>query len=140
MTIGDYGKVVNLWRATEGVGASTAELRGNIEKYLLQNPGFSLVAEEGDKIIGAVLCGHDGRRGYVHHLAVDHKHQRKGIGRMLEIRCLKKLKQEGIMKCHLFVYRGNYDAQEFWRSLGWEERVDLVIMSKVIGEAGTKSP
>jgi ribosomal protein S18 acetylase RimI-like enzyme len=138
MTIGDYSNVINLWRATEGVGLSTSDLRGNIEAYLIQNEGFSFVAEEDGRIIGAVLCGHDGRRGFIHHLAVAHKHRRDGIGRMLEIRCMNKLRSMGIIKCHLLVYKGNIEAQEFWQSLGWEERVDLVIMSKTIGDTNVK--
>ena len=95
---------------------------------------MSFVATDNGKIIGAVLCGHDGRRGYIHHLAVAETHQKKGIGRKLTERCLESLKNLGIQKCHLFIFEDNEGGQKFWESLGWTKRVELTMMSQQILE------
>jgi ribosomal protein S18 acetylase RimI-like enzyme len=131
-TIEDYQQVFTLWQATEGMGLSGADSEENIRQYLQRNPGMSFVALDGDRIIGAVLCGHDGRRGLLHHLAVDKSYQRRGIGKILAEKCQVALNAEGIEKCHLFVYTDNIEAQMFWENIGWELRKDIVIMSRVI--------
>ena len=82
--------------------------------------------------MGAVLCGTDGRRGFLHHLAVDASERRRGIGTALVDRGLEALRQRGIEKCHLFVLVGNEDAQQFWERTGWSVRRDLVMMSRVV--------
>ena len=82
------------------------------------------------QLAGAVLCGTDGRRGYLHHLAVASQHRRQGIGETLVERCLNGLKAQGYHKCHIFVYGGNVDGQAFWERVGWKLRTDLMIMSK----------
>ena len=83
-----------------------------------------------DRIIGAVLCGHDGRRGYLHHLAVATEHRRKGLGKSLVDRCLDKLRSLGIQKCNIFVYADNDDGKVFWQSSGWLDRHDLTVMQR----------
>ena len=101
MTINDYEQVVQLWRATEGVGLHDYEdSKAGIAQYLARNPGMSLVWREAKQIVGAVLCGHDGRRGYLHHLAVATTYRGRGIGVRLVEHALRKLAQEGICKCH----------------------------------------
>ena len=130
MTIDDYDGVVALWRATEGIGLSEADERSAIGRYLERNPGMSFVACDQGHVVGAVLCGHDGRRGHLHHLAVAPSHQCQGIGRQLVERCLAALAEAGIDKCHLFVFAGNAAGAAFWKRVGWAERVDLVVMSK----------
>ena len=130
MTIQDYDAVIALWQSVEGVGLSSADAREPIARYLERNPGLSFTAWDGDVLVGAVLCGHDYRRGYVHHLTVRESHRRQGIGKALVERCLAALKAEGIDKCHLFVFVVNEDAIGFWKSVGWTQRVDLVVMSK----------
>jgi ribosomal protein S18 acetylase RimI-like enzyme len=132
MSILDYDAVLALWRAAEGVGLSAADERAAIARYLERNPGLSFTAWEGELLVGAVLCGHDGRRGFVHHLAVAASHRRQGVGRMLVEHCLAGLRSQGIDKCHLFVYRANTAAQEFWQEIGWAQRHDLVIMSRMV--------
>ncbi len=136
MTIADYEDVIELWQATEGIHLSRSDTREGIARYLERNPEMSFVArtEEG-KLAGAALCGHDGRRGYLHHLAVHTDCRGMGIGRQLSDRCIAALRAAGIHKCHLFVIRRNLSGKAFWQQTGWEERTDLVIMSKELNVA-----
>lgn len=130
MTIEDYDSVLALWKATEGLGLSPADERPAIARYLQRNPGMSFVACDAGRIIGAALCGHDSRRGYLHHLAVAPACRRSGLGRQLVTHCLAALAAAGIDKCHLFVFADNAPALAFWQRVGWTQRVDLVIMSR----------
>ena len=82
------------------------------------------------QLVGAVLCGHDGRRGYMHHLAVQTAYRRQGIGQALVEHCLARLKAAGIDKCHIFVYSANQAGQAFWKKTGWVLRANLVLMSR----------
>ncbi len=128
-----YDEVIALWRDSEGVGLSDADSRVKIRFYLERNPDMSFVARDpGGKIAGTILCGHDGRRGYIYHLAVRRHDRRQGIGRQLVERCLDSLRIAGIQKCHIFVLDGNTDAIEFWKSMGWTPRSDVRIISKTI--------
>ena len=130
MFIEDYENVIKLWKHADGIGLSEADSRENISVFLARNPGLSVVAEIDGAIIGAVLCGHDGRRGYLHHLAVSEEKRLKGIGKGLVERCFDNLKQFGITRCHIFVFRRNQTARDFWLKMGWQQRDDLDIMSK----------
>jgi putative acetyltransferase len=130
MQIEDYDQVYALWRSTEGIGLSLADSRDHIARYLASNPGMSFCAWEGVALAGAVLCGHDSRRGYLHHLAVSRPYRGAGIGRSLVHRCLAALQDAGITKCHLFVFQDNREAIAFWQHNGWALRTDLYIMSK----------
>jgi N-acetylglutamate synthase len=132
MTPADYDAVYALWKAMPGIGLSTADSREAISRYLERNPGMSFVARDGSKLVGAVLCGHDGRRGYLHHLAVDPDYRRQGIGQRLVDACLQALKATGINKCHIFVYGDNVSGQAFWEAISWRERPELVLMSRDI--------
>ncbi len=133
--IDKYDAVLALWQATEGVGLSGSDTRPKIAQFLECNPGLSFVAYDGDLLAGAVLCGHDGRRGYIHHLAVRVSHRRRGIGRQLVERCLSALEAAGIDKCHLFVFAENQDAVDFWKDTGWVSRVELAMMSRRLKNA-----
>jgi N-acetylglutamate synthase len=126
----DYDDVMALWRATPGVGLSDVDSREGIAAYLERNPGMSFVARSDGRLAGAALCGTDGRRGYLHHLAVYPQFRRQGIGAHLVETCLAALQQNGIRKCHLFVFAGNSEGQAFWKQVGWKLRTDLYIMSK----------
>jgi len=130
MTLNDYYAVVALWEKTPGLALSDADSEKHIDLFLKRNQGFSFVAEAGNRIIGTVLCGHDGRRGFIYHLAVYDDYRKKGIGRNLVDRCLSKLKDAGIAKCHLFVLEGNNYAMTFWNRIGFHKREDIYIYSK----------
>jgi ribosomal protein S18 acetylase RimI-like enzyme len=119
----DYDEVLALWQASEGVGA--AESRAELESYLARNPGLSLVARDGGRIVGAVMCGHDGRRGYLYHLAVATSHRGRGIGRAIVERCLNNLRSLGLRRCTIFLFVHNESGEKFWRQLGFRERTDL---------------
>jgi len=129
LAAGDIAEALELWTASEGVGLRGADEPEALARYLARNPGLSLAARDGGRMVGAVLCGHDGRRGYLHHLAVAASHRRRGIGRALVERCVDGLRREGIAKCHLMVYHHNAAGQAFWRSIGWHARDDLLLMS-----------
>ena len=131
-TIESYNRVLNLWQQCEGIGMSDSDSRENILLYLDRNPGMSLIAERGDELAGVILSGHDGRRGYIHHLAVALKYRRQGIGRLLVNACLKKLKDEGILKCHILIFNNNPEGLKFWESIGWAFRHDISIVSRFI--------
>ena len=108
MTAQDYEEIAGLWWNTEGIGLDDdTDNREGIAAYLARNPGLSYVARQQGQIVGAVLCGHDGRRGYLHHLAVVLGHRHRGIGRALVEACLAKLGSIGIQKCNLFLFSGN---------------------------------
>ena len=130
MTIQDYAEVLALWQASDGVGLSDADSEEGVTRFLARNTGLSFVARDGEHLVGAVLCGHDGRRGYIHHLAVSQSHRRQGLGQALVERCLSALRRGGIDKCHLFVFADNQDTIAFWKSIGWTQRVELVMMSQ----------
>lgn len=135
LTIDAYDRVLALWQQTEGVGLSSADSRESIQVYLERNPGMSFIAERQGELVGAVLSGHDGRRGYIHHLAVRHDCRRQGLGRRLVDSCLLALQQAGIEKCHLFIFNTNHNGIGFWQSVGWTPRADISIMSKTIAPA-----
>lgn len=130
MVIEDYEKVSEIWKSSEGICLRDADSKESIARYLKHNPGMSFVAEFKNEIAGAVLCGHDTRRGYLHHLAVDKAHRKKGLGRELTQACLMSLKKSNIDKCHIFVLAANQDGLGFWRNIGWELRKDIHILSK----------
>ncbi len=131
-TIDLYEKVYQLWTSCEGVGLGDSDTEEQIDLFLNRNPGLSLVAMEGSDIVGAVLVGHDGRRGFIHHLAVSSDYRRKGIGKELVEQCLMGLKQQGILKSHIFLFNDNLSGLEFWKSIGWFKRDDICIVSKFI--------
>ena len=132
LTIAAYDDVLALWRQCEGIGLSEADSREDIRAYLQRNPGMSFLATADGAVVGAVLCGHDGRRGYLHHLAVDPRFRRHGIGRQLVDRCLGALQQAGIQKCNLFIFNRNRDGIAFWKDVGWTPRTDISVISKSV--------
>jgi N-acetylglutamate synthase len=134
MTIADYDEVFDLWNSTAGIGLSDADSQEGTAAYLAHNPGLSVVARQNGRLLGAVLCGHDGRRAYLHHLAVavDARHQ--GIGRRLVDECLARAAAQGIRKAHAWVYCENHSGLEFWRQIGWTGRTELQIFSRLTAQ------
>lgn len=133
MQPGDFGAVRRLWEEAGGVGLSDADGREGVARYLARNPGLSFVAVSAGALVGAVLAGHDGRRGFIHHLAVRGEWRRRGLGRLLVDRCLDALAREHIQKCHILVIRDNPDGQRFWREIGWIPRTELEVLSHAVG-------
>jgi len=136
MTIDDYDAVINVWHGMPGIGLhlDEADSRNGIAVYLRRNPGMSLVARDGTHVVGAVLCGHDGRRGYLSHLAVQPEYRGQGIGCEMIRRCLAVLRAEGIVKCTIMVYTDNNNGQAFWERQGWWKRENLLCMQAYTGE------
>jgi ribosomal protein S18 acetylase RimI-like enzyme len=126
----DHAQVASLWGEAEGVGVSAADSSSGVARFLARNPGLSLVAEEDGRVVAAVLCGHDGRRGYISHLVVAEPQRRRGVATEMVRRCIVALGKLGIEKCHLFVFRGNTSAAAFWRETGWTGREDITIFSR----------
>jgi ribosomal protein S18 acetylase RimI-like enzyme len=125
----DFAAAKALWRSTDGVGLSDADEREPIERFLLRNPGLSQVACEGDALVGTILCGHDGRRGLIHHLVVSTRHRRQGLGHALVRQALAGLRAQGIDKCHLLVFTANTEGLAFWRRVAAVERKELALFS-----------
>ncbi len=133
-SIADYDRAIELWRSCEGIGLNESDTREAIGSFVARNPGLSLVVETtSGRIVGAVLCGHDGRRGYLHHLAVAPLHRRKGIGRSMVDICLSRLRDAKIAKCNIFLYANNHTGRVFWEDHGWCAREDLVLLQKTVG-------
>jgi putative acetyltransferase len=128
MTAKDLKAVLAFWKATPGIGLNESDTIPALELFLKRNPGMSLVVTAGKKIAGAVLCGHDGRRGYLHHLAVAPAHRGRGLGRAMAGECLKILKIIGITRCNIFVFADNRKVRRFWEGDGWKVRGDLLVL------------
>lgn len=133
MKILDYDNVMSVWQEAEGMCLREADSKEGIGSYLLRNPGLSFVAESDDIIVGTIMSGHDGKRGYIQHLAVTHKHRRIGVASVLLKMCLAKLKDEGIIKSHIHVLRNNNLATDYWDNRGWKKRNDIEVFSFING-------
>jgi ribosomal protein S18 acetylase RimI-like enzyme len=130
MSVSDYEEVLALWNSCEGVRAS--ETRAELARILKRNPGCSAVIRKGTQLAAAVLCCHDGRRGYLYHLGVAAEFRRHGLGRILVEHSLKRLKVAGIGRCSIFLIVGNETGEAFWKRIGWRERTDLSVLAKDI--------
>jgi putative acetyltransferase len=105
-----------------------------MKAFLKRNPGMSFIARYKGNVVGAILSGHDGRRGYVYHLAVREDFRNKGVGRQLVDKCVVALKNAGIKKCHILVFNNNLDGINFWNAVGWKFRSDISAISKEINK------
>jgi ribosomal protein S18 acetylase RimI-like enzyme len=120
MEIQHYDQVATLWRKAMGTAVSLEfDTRERIDAYLIRNPTMSTIAMLNDEVIGTVLCGHDGRRGTIYHVAISEEHRRKGIASRMVERSLSCLKQEGIDTVVLFAHVENAYAVEHWKRNGW---------------------
>ena len=133
LTIADHETVLDLWRQTEGLHIGESDTRDAINSFLTRNAGLSLVATQSSgEIVAAVLCGHDGRRGYLHHLAVANAHRKQGIGRAIVNRCLERLHAQGITRCNIFLLADNESGKIFWQHEGWKTRADVLLVQKLL--------
>lgn len=133
METDDYEQVYSLWQSCRGMGLNNLDdSKEGIERFLTRNPDTCFVAETDDKIIGAILAGNDGRRGYIYHAAVSPAYQNKGIGKQLVNRAIDALSQIGINKVALVVFGKNTSGNAFWKRLGFTERNDLIYRDKTL--------
>lgn len=140
MTPEDFEAILDLWKRTPGIKVSEADTREGLAAYFERNPGLSFVARTSNGIIGTIMAGHDGRRGYLQHLAVDTAYRRQGIGTELVRRSLAALAAFGIAKAHLFALEDNESGKRFWQRLGWKERRDVVLFSAWCTPPDTQGP
>lgn len=126
MTIEDYDRVRSLWNNISGFGIrSIDDSYEGIKKFLNRNPKSSVVAVCADRIIGSILCGHDGRRGTLYHVCVHPDYRNKGIGKAMVVFAMEILKQEQINKVSLIAFTANDIGNAFWKEIGWTKREDL---------------
>ena len=132
-TLDDYEAIYALWLSTPGMGLNDIDdSRSGIEKYLKRNPNTCFVAETNGSIAGVILSGHDGRRGYIHHMTVSNANRNQGIGSALLDSALQALQGEGISKVALVVFKRNEIGNSFWESKGFCVREDLVYRNKAL--------
>ena len=133
MSISDYADVYNLWLSCKGMGLNSLDdSRDGIEKFLKRNPDTCFVAEVDNRIVGSILTGNDGRRGYIYHTAVSPQYQQHGIGSTLVDTAIDALKKLGINKIALVVFDKNDNGNTFWKKQGFTERNDLIYRNKTI--------
>ena len=126
MTLDDYENVHALWMRIKGFSIrSIDDSKEGVERFLKQNPGISVVAEEDGRIVGAILCGHDGRRGCLYHVCVDPDYRLRGIGKSMVVFAMEALRKEKINKVSLIAFTKNDIGNAFWKEIGWTKREDL---------------
>lgn len=134
MNLADYESVIALMKKTPGICVRNADSYEATARYLARNPGLSFVAEETGTIVGCLMCGHDGRRGYLQHLIVAPEYREKGIARKMISLCIERLESLGIVKSHIDVLVTNRSAIEYWQKLGWKKRDDIYRFSFINSE------
>ncbi len=126
MTSEDYDGVKDLWMKIKGFAIrSIDDSRVGVERFLKRNPTTSIVAVEDGRVVGAILCGHDGRRGCFYHVCVDPDYRRRGIGKAMVVMAMEALQKEEINKVSLIAFTSNDIGNAFWHELGWTKREDL---------------
>lgn len=126
MTIEDYDGVYRLWTTIKGFAIrSIDDSREGVGMFLRRNPATSIVAADGEEIIGAILCGHDGRRGCFYHVCVREDYRKRGIGKAMVVAAMNALRKEKINKVSLIAFTKNDIGNSFWKGIGWTERGDL---------------
>jgi len=126
----DYDDVIALWEGVEGVEICEGDSRQEIAEYLKRNPGLSRVAVLDDKIVGAALCGHDGRRGWIYHLAVAPTYRRQKVGNVLLESCVDALRAIGLKRAIILVAGDNPGGHDFWLRNGWEDIDGAIAMTR----------
>ena len=126
MTMDDFEEVHKLWMGIHGFGIrSIDDSKEGVERFLKRNPSTSAVAVCDGKIVGAILCGHDGRRGCMYHVCVHEDYRKRGIGKAMAVFCMRALQAEQINKVSLVAFKSNELGNQFWQEEGWDCRRDL---------------
>jgi N-acetylglutamate synthase len=120
-SINDYDAAIELWQRVEGLEIAEGDDREGVARFLARNPGLSRVATNGSAIVGVALCGHDGRRGHIYHLAVDPAYQGRGLGKRLLDESLADLRRTGVKRVIIMVADDNPSGRQFWCRCGWED-------------------
>ena len=135
MTIEDYDGVKALWLSIKGFAIrSLDDSREGVARFLMRNPDTSVVAVEDGKVVGSILCGHDGRRGCLYHVCVDEGYRRQGIGKAMVVHAMEELKKEQVNKVCLIAFTRNDIGNAFWNTIGWTKRLDLNYYDFVLNE------
>src|SRR5882724_2516461 len=127
-SINDYDAAIELWQRVEGLEIAEGDDRKGVAQFLARNPGLSRVATDGSAIVGVALCGHDGRRGHVYHLAVDPAYQGRGLGKRLLDESLADLRRTGVKRVIIMVADDNASGRQFWKRSGFEEISGAIAM------------
>ncbi len=126
MKMSDFEDVHKLWMTIKGFGIrSIDDSKEGVERFIRRNPTTSIVAEADGKIVGSILCGHDGRRGCFYHVCVAEAYRKHGIGKAMAVAAMRALKEEKINKVCLIAFKENEVGNSFWKSVGWTFREDL---------------
>jgi N-acetylglutamate synthase len=126
--IDDYDAALQLWQRVEGLEVAEGDDKEGVAQFVARNPGLSRVAIDGSTVVGVAMCGHDGRRGHIYHLAVDPVYRRYGLGKRLVQECLDGLRQVGVVRAIILVADYNLEGAEFWKRAGWEDLPGAVPM------------
>jgi ribosomal protein S18 acetylase RimI-like enzyme len=124
----DYDAAFLLWHRVEGLEIAEGDDKEGVTQFVKRNPGLSRVATDGSTVVGVVMCGHDGRRGHIYHLAVDPAYRRYGLGKRLVQECLDGLRRVGVVRAIILVADYNLGGAEFWKRAGWEDLPGAVPM------------
>ena len=135
MTIDDYEKVYELWKSCAGMGLNNLDdSKEGIEKFLKRNPDTCFVADVDNNIVGVIIVGNDGRRGYIYHTAVNPQYRKQGIAKSLVDTAMTALQKIGINKAALVVFDRNEIGNDFWEKMGFTVRDDLIYRNKALAE------
>lgn len=135
MTVDDYEQISALWMSIRGFGIrSIDDSREGVERFIRRNPTTSMAAVTDGKIVGAILCGHDGRRGCLYHVCVREEYRNRGIGQKMVQACIEALRKEQINKINLIAFCRNEIGNRFWQGMGWSFREDVNYYEYVVNE------
>jgi N-acetylglutamate synthase len=126
----DYAELFAQWKSTPGIGIGPSDERAAVTRFLRRNKGLSVAVRDKGRIVASVLCGHDGRRGFLYHLVVIEAYRRLGLGTMLVEECMGRLRRAGIEKCNIVVFADNKSGERFWRTCDFGPRPDLKLLQR----------
>ncbi len=129
-TLRYYHDIIDLWKRS-GIEVGSSDTKDEIAKILKRNPDLFLIGKEDGKVVAVVIGAFDGRRGYVHHLAIDPNYQKKGYGKMMMDELIERFRKNKVHKVHLFIEKHNKEVVDFYKKLRWNIREDLIMMSFV---------
>ncbi|MCX6284730.1 MAG: GNAT family N-acetyltransferase [Bacteroidetes bacterium] len=132
MEVSDIPASIELWKSMKGLAIRGSDNIRDLTDHVNMNPKHNFVASSDGQLIGTVLGGFDGRRGYIYHLAVHESFRRKNIAKELMDKCFQSFKEINVSKCHMMVLKDNTEAQEFYKQIGCELRTELLVFSKTL--------